>query len=430
MSFQASSAVGLATSAFRRSAGSWCTTPPGTREALTEPRYRHRHGVHRWWNGCASRWRSLLRFSMAEQRRLPLRGRARCRGAGGCRVRHVAGHERGQRVREVRLGEARQHSVPGRRSLPFDAALDPVVQGPDIGVRVGARLGGQAQLPVAGRQLAFEPHQIRDQRPEHPPGLVRRLLQGAAALVEDGERGVVPDPVDEVRLQPEEVVADGDGVARRVLDRDHATIGDEPFRQLVAAGHLTEDEAEPRGGVVAAERDRRGHVAHVASLAQVRLLLAAAVVVREAPQEALLPLLRRPRRRPAPEVDERGGQGHVRPFGGTGPGPEPRARRPDHLLELLSPAPVPEGFQVVVEDERSRHPPGVDQQLRQLGLGVAPRRLFAEPMGVVVGRGRLAGDEAEPPHEAAALLLGLLDERVDPARERRAQIRQGDDPHR
>ena len=38
MSFQASSAVGLATSAFRRSAGSSCTTPPGTREALTEPR--------------------------------------------------------------------------------------------------------------------------------------------------------------------------------------------------------------------------------------------------------------------------------------------------------------------------------------------------------------------------------------------------------
>ncbi len=40
MSFQASSAVGLATSASRRSAGSWCTTPPGTREALTDPRYR------------------------------------------------------------------------------------------------------------------------------------------------------------------------------------------------------------------------------------------------------------------------------------------------------------------------------------------------------------------------------------------------------
>ena len=38
MSFQGSSAVGLATSAFRRSAGSLCTTPPGTREALTAPR--------------------------------------------------------------------------------------------------------------------------------------------------------------------------------------------------------------------------------------------------------------------------------------------------------------------------------------------------------------------------------------------------------
>jgi hypothetical protein len=36
MSFQASSAVGLATSALRRSPGSLCTTPPGTRGLLTE----------------------------------------------------------------------------------------------------------------------------------------------------------------------------------------------------------------------------------------------------------------------------------------------------------------------------------------------------------------------------------------------------------
>jgi hypothetical protein len=35
MSFQASSAVGLARSVFRRSTGSLCTTPPGTRVVLT-----------------------------------------------------------------------------------------------------------------------------------------------------------------------------------------------------------------------------------------------------------------------------------------------------------------------------------------------------------------------------------------------------------
>ncbi len=38
MSFQASSAVGLAISAMRRSRGSLCTTPPGTRGLLTGPR--------------------------------------------------------------------------------------------------------------------------------------------------------------------------------------------------------------------------------------------------------------------------------------------------------------------------------------------------------------------------------------------------------
>ena len=38
MSFHASSAAGLATSASRRSAGSLCTTPPGTRWLLTGPR--------------------------------------------------------------------------------------------------------------------------------------------------------------------------------------------------------------------------------------------------------------------------------------------------------------------------------------------------------------------------------------------------------
>jgi len=38
MSFQASSAVGLAISALRRSAGRLCTTPPGTRWLLTGPR--------------------------------------------------------------------------------------------------------------------------------------------------------------------------------------------------------------------------------------------------------------------------------------------------------------------------------------------------------------------------------------------------------
>ncbi len=38
MSFQASSAVGLAISASRRSPGSLCTTPPGTRGLLTGPR--------------------------------------------------------------------------------------------------------------------------------------------------------------------------------------------------------------------------------------------------------------------------------------------------------------------------------------------------------------------------------------------------------
>jgi hypothetical protein len=37
MSFQASSAVGLAASALRRSAGSVCTTPPGTLWPLTRP---------------------------------------------------------------------------------------------------------------------------------------------------------------------------------------------------------------------------------------------------------------------------------------------------------------------------------------------------------------------------------------------------------
>jgi hypothetical protein len=38
MSFQASSAVVLATSAARRSTGSGCTTPPGTRWLLTAQR--------------------------------------------------------------------------------------------------------------------------------------------------------------------------------------------------------------------------------------------------------------------------------------------------------------------------------------------------------------------------------------------------------
>jgi hypothetical protein len=37
MSFQAASAVELAISAARRSAGSLCTTPPGTRLLLTRP---------------------------------------------------------------------------------------------------------------------------------------------------------------------------------------------------------------------------------------------------------------------------------------------------------------------------------------------------------------------------------------------------------
>jgi hypothetical protein len=40
MSFQASSADGLASSASRRSPGSLCTTPPGTRGPLTRQRYR------------------------------------------------------------------------------------------------------------------------------------------------------------------------------------------------------------------------------------------------------------------------------------------------------------------------------------------------------------------------------------------------------
>jgi hypothetical protein len=40
MSFHASSAVTLAISALRRSPGSSCTTPPGTRGLLTVPRYR------------------------------------------------------------------------------------------------------------------------------------------------------------------------------------------------------------------------------------------------------------------------------------------------------------------------------------------------------------------------------------------------------
>jgi hypothetical protein len=39
MSFQASSAAALAISALRRSSGSVCTTPPGTREPLTGQRY-------------------------------------------------------------------------------------------------------------------------------------------------------------------------------------------------------------------------------------------------------------------------------------------------------------------------------------------------------------------------------------------------------
>ena len=41
MSFHASSAPGLATSASRRSSGSSCTTPPGIRRLLTKPHWRH-----------------------------------------------------------------------------------------------------------------------------------------------------------------------------------------------------------------------------------------------------------------------------------------------------------------------------------------------------------------------------------------------------
>ncbi len=46
MSIQASSAVGLAISALRRSVGSLCTTPPATRELLTGPRYRATEPQH------------------------------------------------------------------------------------------------------------------------------------------------------------------------------------------------------------------------------------------------------------------------------------------------------------------------------------------------------------------------------------------------
>jgi hypothetical protein len=51
MSFQAPRAVGLAINAIRKSAGSLCTTPPGTRGPLTETPYRlgakprHNRGV-------------------------------------------------------------------------------------------------------------------------------------------------------------------------------------------------------------------------------------------------------------------------------------------------------------------------------------------------------------------------------------------------
>jgi hypothetical protein len=47
MSFQASSAAGLATSALRRSSGSSWTTPPGTRWLLTRPRYRFARRIRR-----------------------------------------------------------------------------------------------------------------------------------------------------------------------------------------------------------------------------------------------------------------------------------------------------------------------------------------------------------------------------------------------
>lgn len=43
MSFQAASAVALPIRALRRSLGSWCTTPPGTRGPLTKASYKDAH---------------------------------------------------------------------------------------------------------------------------------------------------------------------------------------------------------------------------------------------------------------------------------------------------------------------------------------------------------------------------------------------------
>jgi len=70
MSFQASHAVGFATSALRRSLGSLCTTPPGTRELLTGPRER---GEDTPWHPAS--WLAAILMELADTHLTPAVGR-------------------------------------------------------------------------------------------------------------------------------------------------------------------------------------------------------------------------------------------------------------------------------------------------------------------------------------------------------------------
>jgi hypothetical protein len=152
MSFQASSAVGLAISALRRSPGSLCTTPPGTRGLLTGPRY--------WPAGAPSPARST-RWRPRAHPAVPGRGRADGPGAH----RHVVAPGDGLRpLRVPGAGRAgpRRSAPAGRR--PARTASDLVGVG---GVR---RFPGGAASPALEQEWKERRREAASRRraPEAP----------------------------------------------------------------------------------------------------------------------------------------------------------------------------------------------------------------------------------------------------------------------
>ena len=167
MSFQASSAVALLMSAFRRSPGSLCTTPPGTREPLTKASYKDA-SVRKLRPHCASRaeWRRGGRLGDV---RLSLSSRAVARSRSRDPVPRAAcgtkPHEDSYRANQS-LQEATRHLCHSGH---------PTVDS----------LSGLAERGACCR-LSFG---LPDRRPRRPPDSHRRSSSGSSS---DRGRTLVP----------------------------------------------------------------------------------------------------------------------------------------------------------------------------------------------------------------------------------------------